>query len=108
MARRSANCEMMVRAAIKAARGLVRDFGEVEQLQVSLKGPADFVSNADRRAERILKEELKRARPELDLQQRQGRALLWDKTVNRELQDEFRAGRVAQQAYVYYAYSDSK
>ncbi len=64
MARRSANCEMMVRAAIKAARGLVRDFGEVEQLQVSQKGPADFVSNADRRAERILKEELKRARPE--------------------------------------------
>ena len=52
-------------------------------------------------------DELKRARPELDLQQRQGRALLWDKTVNRELQDEFRAGRVAQQAYVYYAYSDS-
>ena len=64
MARRSANCEMMVRAAVKAARGLVRDFGEVEQLQVSLKGPADYVSNADRRAERILKEELKRARPE--------------------------------------------
>ena len=64
MARRSANCEMMVRAAIKAARGLVRDFGEVEQLQVSQKGPADFVSNADHRAERILKEELRRARPE--------------------------------------------
>jgi len=55
---------MMVRGVMKAARGLVRDFGEVEQLQVSRKGPADFVSNADRRAERILKEELKKARPE--------------------------------------------
>lgn len=64
MTRRSANMEMMVRAVMKAARGLVRDFGEVEQLQVSRKGPADFVSNADRRAEQILKEELKRARPE--------------------------------------------
>lgn len=55
---------MMVRAVMKAARGLVRDFGEVEQLQVSRKGPGDFVSNADRRAEKILKDELKRARPE--------------------------------------------
>jgi myo-inositol-1(or 4)-monophosphatase len=55
---------MMVRAVMKAARGLVRDFGEVEQLQVSRKGPGDFVSNADRRAEQILKAELKRARPE--------------------------------------------
>jgi myo-inositol-1(or 4)-monophosphatase len=64
VARRSANVEMMVRAVMKAARGLVRDFGEVEQLQVSRKGPADFVSNADRRAEKILKDELKRARPE--------------------------------------------
>jgi myo-inositol-1(or 4)-monophosphatase len=64
MARRSANLEMMVRAVMKAARGLVRDFGEVEQLQVSRKGPGDFVSNADRRAEQILKAELKRARPE--------------------------------------------
>jgi myo-inositol-1(or 4)-monophosphatase len=64
VARRSANVEMMVRAVMKAARGLVRDFGEVEQLQVSRKGPADFVSNADRRAEKILKDELRRARPE--------------------------------------------
>ncbi len=67
MARRSANVEMMVRAVMKAARGLVRDFGEVEQLQVSRKGPGDFVSNADRRAEKILKDELRRARPEFGL-----------------------------------------
>ncbi len=63
MPRRSANLEIMVRAAIRAARTLVRDFGEVEQLQVSVKGPGDFVSAADRRAERILYEELRRARP---------------------------------------------
>jgi myo-inositol-1(or 4)-monophosphatase len=54
---------VMVAAARKAARGLIRDFGELENLQVSLKGPGDFVSNADRRTEKILKEELSRTRP---------------------------------------------
>lgn len=53
----------MIRAAQKASRGLVRDFGEVEQLQVSRKGPADFVSAADIRAEKIIFEELEKARP---------------------------------------------
>ena len=55
---------VMVGAAHKASRGLLHDFGEVEQLQVSRKGPADFVSKADRRAEQTLREELGRARPE--------------------------------------------
>ncbi len=63
MALRSANIHVMVQAAHKAARHLVRDFGEVEHLQVSIKGPGDFVSAADRRAEQILREELSRARP---------------------------------------------
>jgi myo-inositol-1(or 4)-monophosphatase len=53
----------MTAAAYKASRRLVRDFGEVEQLQVSQKGPADFVSAADLRTEKILHEELERARP---------------------------------------------
>src|SRR5205085_796878 len=53
----------MAAAALKAARGLNRDFGEVEQLQVSVKGPGEFVSTADLRAERTLKAELGRARP---------------------------------------------
>ncbi len=53
----------MVRAAQKAARGLVRDFGEIERLQVSEKGPANFVSIADTRAERVIRDELTRARP---------------------------------------------
>ncbi|MBT4879761.1 MAG: inositol monophosphatase [Alphaproteobacteria bacterium] len=53
----------MTRAALKAGRGLIRDFGEVENLQVSRKGPADFVSTADLRSDKILREELSFARP---------------------------------------------
>lgn len=60
----SPNINVMLGAARKAARGLVRDFGEVENLQVSRKGPADFVSNADRRAEKVIHAELARARPD--------------------------------------------
>ena len=60
---RSALINVMVRAASKAGRVLSRDFGEVENLQVSRKGPADFVSAADRRAEEIIRTELERARP---------------------------------------------
>ena len=58
MALRSANITVMIQAVHKAARHLVRDFGEVENLQVSIKGPGDFVSAADRRAEQILRGEL--------------------------------------------------
>ncbi len=54
---------VMTSAARKAGRKLIRDFGEVENLQISLKGPADFVTVADRRTERILIEELQKARP---------------------------------------------
>jgi myo-inositol-1(or 4)-monophosphatase len=54
---------VMVGAAHKAGRSLARDFGEVENLQVSRKGPADFVSRADTRAEEIVHAELSRARP---------------------------------------------
>ena len=63
MAVRSPVVNVMAAAALKAARGLVRDFGEVEQLQVSVKGPGDFVSTADLKSERTLKAELGRARP---------------------------------------------
>jgi len=63
VATRSPVINVMANAALKAARGLNRDFGEVEQLQVSVKGPGDFVSTADLRAERMLKTELMRARP---------------------------------------------
>ncbi len=59
---RSAILHIMVEAARKAGRSLSRDFGEVQNLQVSLKGPGDFVSQADRKAEDILFQELSRAR----------------------------------------------
>lgn len=59
----SANLNIMLKAARKAGRGLVKDFREVENLQVSSKGPGDFVSRADRAAEDILKTELMGARP---------------------------------------------
>ena len=59
----SALLNVMVKAARLAGRRLKRDFGEVEHLQVSLKGPANFVTAADRKAEEILREELAKARP---------------------------------------------
>lgn len=60
---RHPHINVMVKAAKAAARALVRDFGEVEHLQVSKKGPADFVSAADRKAEETLQRELMKARP---------------------------------------------
>ena len=60
---RSALMNVMVSAADKAARRLRRDFGEIENLQVSRKGPADFVSTADTTAERTIRRELEKARP---------------------------------------------
>jgi myo-inositol-1(or 4)-monophosphatase len=60
---RSALMNVMIDAVRKAGRALARDFGEVENLQVSLKGPGDFVSMADKRAEKILREALEKARP---------------------------------------------
>ena len=61
--RLSPHLTVMANAAQKAAKRLLRDFAEVEQLQVSVKGPSDFVSQADLRAEQTLKEELNKARP---------------------------------------------
>jgi myo-inositol-1(or 4)-monophosphatase len=63
MALRSPILNVMANAALRAARGLLHDFGEVEQLQVSVKGPGEFVSTADLKAERTLKAALTRARP---------------------------------------------
>jgi myo-inositol-1(or 4)-monophosphatase len=59
----SANLNIMIKAARRAGRGLVKDFREVENLQVSRKGAGDFVSRADIQAEKIIKEELMGARP---------------------------------------------
>ena len=59
----SANLNVIIKASEKASKILIRDFGEVEKLQVSKKGPSDFVTNADLKAEKIIIEELKKARP---------------------------------------------
>jgi len=60
---RSAILNVMMGAARKAGRGMVRDFGEVEKLQVSMKGTSDFVTSADTKAEKLLRQELQKARP---------------------------------------------
>jgi len=59
----SANINVMVNACRKAAKVIIRDFGEIENLQVSLKGPGDFVTASDKKVETILIEELQKARP---------------------------------------------
>jgi len=58
----SANLNIMIKASEKASKTLIRDFGEVEKLQVSIKGPSDFVTNADTYAEKIIINELSKAR----------------------------------------------
>jgi len=59
----SANINVMVKVCRKAAKILIRDFGEIENLQVSLKGPGNFVTASDLKVEKILVEELQKARP---------------------------------------------
>ena len=59
----SANLNILIKASEKASKILIRDFGELEKLQVSKKGPKDFVTNADIKTEKIIIEELKKARP---------------------------------------------
>jgi len=59
----SANINVMVKSCRKASKTVIRDFGEIENLQVSLKGPGDFVTNCDKKVEKILIDELLKARP---------------------------------------------
>ena len=59
----SANMNVMIMACEKASKSLIRDFGEIEKLQVSVKGPSDFVSSADKKVEKTLINELKKSRP---------------------------------------------
>ena len=60
----SPQINLISKACLKASKSLIRDFGEIENLQVSSKGPGDFVSSADKRTEKILIEELQKAHPE--------------------------------------------
>ena len=59
----SSNLNIMIKASEKAAKVLIRDFGEIEKLQVSKKSPSDFVTNSDLKVEKIIIEELEKARP---------------------------------------------
>ena len=63
----SANLNVIFKACEKASKSLIRDFGEIEKLQVSVKGPSDFVSSADKKVEETLIEDLKKSRPEYSI-----------------------------------------
>lgn len=69
---KSANLSIMINAGRVAAKNLMRDFGEIENLQVSEKGPGDFVSNADKKAEEIIVEQLTASRPSWDILAEEG------------------------------------
>ena len=87
MALRSALINVMVAAAQKASRKLLRDFGELENLQVSTKGPADFVSTADKTAEDTLRRELKKARPNFGFLLEESGEIVGQDTSNRWIID---------------------
>ena len=63
----SANLNLMIKACEKASKVLIRDFGEIEKLQVSKKGPSDFVTNSDLKTEKIIIEELTKGRPDYSI-----------------------------------------
>ena len=63
----SANLNIMIKACEKASKSLIRDFGEIENLQVSIKGPSDFVSSADKKVEKILIEELAKSKKKFSI-----------------------------------------
>ena len=63
----SANLNLMIKACEKASKILIRDFGEIEKLQVSKKGPSDFVTNSDLRVEKIIIDELSKGKPDYSI-----------------------------------------
>lgn len=83
----SALINVMVATAEKAGRSLARGFGEIEKLQVSKKGPADFVSEADRRAEEIIFRELSKARPKFGFLMEERGAVEGEDSSNRWIVD---------------------
>ncbi|MCW9035612.1 MAG: inositol monophosphatase [Rhodospirillales bacterium] len=87
MANRSAVINVMVAAAQNAAQSLVRDIGEIENLQVSKKGPADFVSTADTTAEKSIVADLQKARPKFGFLLEEGGEIIGEDTSHRWIID---------------------
>ncbi|WP_375255403.1 inositol monophosphatase family protein [Yoonia sp.] len=83
----SANLNVMMKTARKAGRGLLKDFGEVENLQVSSKGPGDFVSRADKAAEALIMEELMAARPTYGFMGEEGKEIAGEDPTRRWIVD---------------------
>ncbi|WP_455477955.1 inositol monophosphatase family protein [Bartonella sp. B10] len=83
----SAIMNVMVQAAMKAGRSLIRDYGEVQNLQVSLKGPADYVSQADRKAEKIIFNELIKARPKFGFLMEESEEIIGEDSQHRFIVD---------------------
>ncbi|WP_407965379.1 inositol monophosphatase family protein [Bartonella sp. C271] len=83
----SAIMHIMVQAAIKAGRSLVRDYGEVQNLQVSLKGPGDYVSRADYKAEKIIFTELSKARPKFGFLMEESQEIIGEDSQHRFIID---------------------
>lgn len=83
----SANLNVMMKTARKAGRGLLKDFAEVEQLQVSAKGPGDFVSRADRMAEKVIREALLEARPSYGFVGEEGGEIIGEDPTRRWIVD---------------------
>ena len=83
----SPQINLITKACMKASRSLIRDFGEIENLQVSSKGPGDFVTSADKRTERILIEELQKAHPEYGIITEESGIINKNNTKNRWIID---------------------
>ncbi len=83
----SPQINLITRACMKASRSLIRDFGEIENLQVSTKGPGDFVSSADKRTEKILIDELQKAHPDYGIVSEEAGIINKSNKVNRWIID---------------------
>lgn len=83
----SANLNVMIKAAKKAGRHLIHDFGEIEHLQISKKGPSDFVSKADIKSEQILVAELQKARPKIGFLLEESGEIIGENTSSRWIID---------------------
>ena len=83
----SPQINLMTKACMKASRSLIRDFGEIENLQVSSKGPGDFVTSADKRTEKIIIDELQKADPEFGIVTEEAGIINKSNTKNRWIID---------------------